>query len=92
MHPVSVAILGALAVCACLPVTAAEQSAELNLRPDESYNAKWNGCEALAIKRGTPPGTSSYGDFIEGCVRKATLNQPRVTRRTTNPRQSSAHP
>jgi hypothetical protein len=70
MHAALLASVGALTVCVTLPVLAAEPNAALNL-PAESYNAKWDGCETLARKKGTPPGTVGYGDFIDNCVRQA---------------------
>jgi hypothetical protein len=69
MHVAVLASVGALAVCVTLPVLAAEPSAALRLAA--SYNAKWDGCETLARKKGTPPGTVGYGDFIDNCVRRA---------------------
>jgi hypothetical protein len=68
MHAAVLASVGALAVCVTLPVLAAENA---TLRPAASYNAKWDGCETLARKKGTPPGTVGYGDFVDNCVRQA---------------------
>jgi hypothetical protein len=48
-----------------------DDAVQIFLAPVVSFNAKWDRCEALARKRGTPPGTSGYGDFIDGCVRVA---------------------
>jgi hypothetical protein len=50
---------------------------QVPLAPAASYNAKWDECEALARKRGTPPGTKGYGDFIESCVRNASPHPAR---------------
>jgi hypothetical protein len=63
--------IGVLAVSVAVPAPAAERSAASFVSPDAAYNAKWDECEALARSRGTPPGTTCYGDVIEGCVRKA---------------------
>jgi hypothetical protein len=73
--------VGALTVCGTLPAPSAERNASLNLRPVVSYNAKWDGCEALARKRGTPPGNIGYGDFIDDCVRSASPIHARVEAR-----------
>jgi hypothetical protein len=78
MHTVMLASVGAFAVCVTLPVLAAEQNAAMNLREAGSYNAKWDGCEALARKRGTPPGAVGYGDFIDNCVRQGTAPESLV--------------
>jgi hypothetical protein len=63
--------IGVLAVCAAVPALAAERRAASFVSPDPAYNAKWDECEALARSRGTPPGSTRYGDVIESCVRKA---------------------
>jgi hypothetical protein len=78
MRAVVLASVGALAVCVTLPTLAAEQNAALNLRSDQSYSAKWDRCEALARKRGTPPGKIGYGDFIDDCARNTPPNQARM--------------
>jgi hypothetical protein len=53
-----------------------DHAGQVTLAPAASYNAKWDECEALARKRGTPPGTRGYGDFIESCVRSASSAHP----------------
>jgi hypothetical protein len=54
------------------------------LAPLDSYNARWDHCEALARKRRTPPGTAGYGDFIETCVREG--RSPSLRGRQDRPR------
>jgi hypothetical protein len=77
------ASVGTLAVCVTLPTLAADRNgAALNPRPDQSYNANWDRCEALARKRGTPPGKIGYGDFIDDCVRNTPPNHARVALRS----------
>jgi hypothetical protein len=75
MQAMALASIGALVVCFTLTVIAVEQKAVLNLRPDGSFNAKWDRCEERARKRGTPPGTVGYGDFMEDCMRQASPNK-----------------
>ena len=53
-----------------------DAAGQVSLAPAASYNAKWDACEALARRRGTPPGTRDYGDFIESCVRDASPARP----------------
>ena len=55
---------------------------EFSLAPDAAYNAKWDACEAQARRRGTPPGTTGYVDFIENCIRVSTQRAA-----ATEPRQ-----
>jgi hypothetical protein len=60
--------IGALAIGAAVSAFAVEQNAAPNLKPNASFNAKWDRCEALARQRGTPPGNIGYGDFIHDCL------------------------
>jgi hypothetical protein len=68
------------AFVAAIPLVAQAEgkdaAGQVPLAPAASYNAKWDECEALARKRGTPPGTKGYGDFIESCVRNASPPHP----------------
>ena len=64
---------------ATIPFAEAEgkdAAGRVSLAPAPSYNAKWDACEALARRRGTPPGTRDYGDFIESCVRDVSPGRP----------------
>jgi hypothetical protein len=58
---------------AAVPLLAQAQSkdalGQVSLAPNAEYNANWDTCEAQARGRGTPPGTTDYGNFIENCVR-----------------------
>jgi hypothetical protein len=68
MPGVVLAGVGALAIGAAVSAFAVELNAAPNLKPDTSFNAKWDRCEALAKQRGTPPGNIDYGDFIHDCL------------------------
>jgi len=70
MHAMMLAGIGALGICAAVPTLAAEQNAAPNLKPDPSFNAKWDQCEARARLRGTPAGKIGYGDFMAACMGK----------------------
>lgn len=65
-----------------VPLLAEAQSKDqVSLTPNAGYNAEWDACEAQARRRGTPPGTTGYVNFIEDCVRgsahRAAAAQPR---------------
>jgi hypothetical protein len=62
--------IGAFAICGTATAPAAEQSPARYLKSDAPFDAKWDRCEALARKRGTPPGKAGYGDFIDACLEK----------------------
>jgi hypothetical protein len=73
------AVLSAFVAAIPLVAQAAGKDAAVgrgSLAPAASYNAKWDECEVLARRRGTPPGTRGYGDFIERCVRNASPTHP----------------
>jgi hypothetical protein len=81
MHAVVFASGAALSLCVTLPALAAQHNIALNLKPDASFNTKWDQCEALARQRGTPPGKIGYGDFIDDCSRNIPPNHTRVALR-----------
>jgi hypothetical protein len=64
----------AVFVVVAIPWAAHAQSKETGqiLAPNTEYNARWDACEAQARRRGTPPGTTGYADFIENCIRGST--------------------
>jgi hypothetical protein len=62
-----IVVLGCLAV----PALAVERDVIPTLKPDTSFDARWDRCEALARQRGTPPAKIGYGDFMEECMGKA---------------------
>ena len=78
MRAVVLATLSAFAVCVAHPALTAEANAALYLRSDQAYNARWDRCEALARKNGTPPGKIGYGEFINDCVGKYPANHART--------------
>jgi hypothetical protein len=56
--------------CLAIPALAAGRDVFPSLKPDTSFDARWDHCEALARQRGTPPGKAGYGDFMEECMGK----------------------
>jgi hypothetical protein len=72
---------GGLTVCVGLPALAAEPAPAVKLQPDKSFNARWDECEARGRKKGMPPGTKGYGEFIEDCVRNASPKDQAAGRR-----------
>jgi hypothetical protein len=71
MRATALASIGALVTSIAISAAAAERKAAAPLKPDTSFDARWDRCEALARRRGTPPATSGYGDFIQACMGKA---------------------
>jgi hypothetical protein len=71
--------IGALATSFAARAFAAEQNFAAYTRTGEAYNAKLDRCDALASKRGTPPGKPGHGDFIRGCVGKYHLADIQTT-------------
>ena len=65
---VVLASVGVLAAFFAVPVRSEEPGIAALTRADQAYNAKWDRCDVLASKRGTPPGSPGYGDFIRDCV------------------------
>ena len=70
MRAMLVVSVGAFAVGLVAQALAEEQGFSTYTRADQEYNAKWDKCDALAEKRGTPPGTKGYADFIDECMGK----------------------
>jgi hypothetical protein len=65
------AALGSIAsfvTCIAMSAQAAERNPAATLKQDTTFGARWDRCEALARRRGTPPATIGYGDFIEACM------------------------
>ena len=56
--------------CLVIPVLAAERDVIPSLKPDTSFDARWDHCEARARQRGTPPAKTGYGDFMDECMGK----------------------
>jgi hypothetical protein len=71
MRATAQASTAALVTCIAISAAAAERKAAATLKPDTSFDARWDRCEALARRRGTPPATIGYGDFIGACMGKA---------------------
>jgi hypothetical protein len=71
-----------------IPLAAQAQSkgtGQVSLAPNAEYNAKWDACEAQARRRGTPPGTTGYADFIGDCVEGSTHRAATVEHRRRAP-------
>jgi hypothetical protein len=71
-----IVVLGCLAV----PAPAAAREVIPSLKPDTSFDARWDRCEALARQRGTPPAKIGYGDFMEACMGKTSPQSDAASR------------
>lgn len=71
MRAAALAGIGAFAGCLVIPALAAERDAMPSLKPDATFTARWDRCEAAARQRRTPPGKVGYGDFMDACLGKA---------------------
>jgi len=74
-----IVVLGCLAV----PAPAAERDVIPTLKPDTSFDARWDHCEALARQRGTPPAKIGYGDFMDECMGKTSPKSDTASRATS---------
>jgi hypothetical protein len=66
--------------CLAIPALAAERSVFPSLKPDTSFDARWDHCEALARRRGTPPAKAGYGDFMDECLSKTPAKSDSASR------------
>ena len=77
-----VAARAAIVVLGCLamPALAAGRDVIPSLKPDTSFDARWDHCEAQARQRGTPPAKIGYGDFMEACMGKTSPQSDAASR------------
>jgi hypothetical protein len=74
---------------ATIPFAEAEgkdAAGRVSLAPAPSYNAKWDACEALARRRGMPPGTRATAILLKVASGMRLLLVPHAVRSLTSDR------
>jgi len=73
MSPAYAALLAGIVTTslAYAPATVGAESSDVApfLRPDPSFSARWDRCEAEARRRGMLPAKPGYADFMDECTR-----------------------